>query len=260
MARTLSAAVALLMALAVAAGCATVAREAAQLRNTKVACQLGNAAPAGAARAATLSAYDCASAGGSYEAGDALADFNLWLALAKEGDPVAQTRIGTLYEEGVAGIAPDHTTAVTWYRRAVKQVHAPAMLRLAVLTDQGLGVRGDADHARDLLRRASRGANVAIPPPRLYLVEPSVLLSGPADGPAVFSAVVDRPEGALAVMGRVSAAAERPRTVLVNEQVLKVDKEGYFRTSVTLRHEGTTLRLKTSDPRSEERRVGKECA
>jgi TPR repeat protein len=147
-------AVALVLLAATASGCATGAREAAQLRTTVVDCRIAEDASAAVPRSVRLSARDCADAGGDYPSADTLADFKLWLPLAKDGDAAAQTRIGMHYEQGVAGIAADHNTAAVWYRKAVHQEHAPAMLRLAVLLEQGLGLRADPDAARALLRRA----------------------------------------------------------------------------------------------------------
>jgi uncharacterized protein len=240
-------AVVLVLLAAATGGCATGAREAAQLRTTMVDCRIAEDASAAVPRSVRLSARDCADGGGDYTSADTLADFKLWLPLAKDGDAAAQTRIGMHYEQGVAGIAADHNTAAIWYRKAVRQEHTPAMLRLAVLLEQGLGLRADPDAARALLRRASRGELSALPAPRLYLVEPPVLLSAPADVATLFVATLDRPEGPLAVTGRVTAVAERPRTVQVNEQSVKVDGEGYFRTTVNLPREGTVLRLKARD-------------
>jgi hypothetical protein len=72
-----------------------------------------------------------------------------WAPLAEEGDPEAQTYIGELYEQGLAG-SPDYATAAKWYQRAAEQGHATAQVRLALLYERGLGLQKDSMKAAEL--------------------------------------------------------------------------------------------------------------
>jgi uncharacterized coiled-coil protein SlyX len=110
-----------------------------------------------ARRAIRTSARDCEIRGGEYTSFDRASyasSFKVWLEPAKEGDPLAQTYLGELYEKGL-GVQPDYTAAVEWYRRAANQGHAPAMINLAALYERGLGVTKDPAAAMNWYRRAS---------------------------------------------------------------------------------------------------------
>ncbi|HKZ08924.1 MAG TPA: caspase family protein, partial [Methylomirabilota bacterium] len=110
-----------------------------------------------ARRAVKTSARDCEIRGGEYTAFDR-ADYRtalkVWLPLAQEGDPKAQTVVGEIYEKGL-GVAPDYQAARAWYLRAAEKGYAPAAMNLGALYEQGLGVPKDQRQALIWYRRAA---------------------------------------------------------------------------------------------------------
>ena len=108
-------------------------------------------------RPVKTSASDCEIRGGEYVAFDR-ADYstalNIWLPQAKEGDPVAQTYVGEIYEKGL-GLDPDYQFAAYWYEQAVQQGYSRALINLGHLYEIGLGVERDPRKALNLYRQAS---------------------------------------------------------------------------------------------------------
>ncbi len=100
---------------------------------------------------------DCEIRGGEYVAYDR-ADYStalkIWLPLAQQGDPVAQTYVGEIYEKGL-GLAPDFQVAAHWYHKAAEQNHSRAQINLGHLYEKGLGVAPDQQKALNLYRLAS---------------------------------------------------------------------------------------------------------
>jgi TPR repeat protein len=62
--------------------------------------------------------------------------------LAEQGDALAQTLMGTMYNEG-RGVPQDHKTAVKWWRLAAEQGYDRAQFNLGVMYKSGLGVPQD---------------------------------------------------------------------------------------------------------------------
>ena len=110
-----------------------------------------------ARRAVRTTASDCEIRGGEYTAYDRAnygTALKIWLPLAKDGDPEAQTNLGEIYEKGL-GVPPQHDIAAEWYRRAAEQGLARAQINLGQLYEQGLGVPKDMVKAVEWYRRAS---------------------------------------------------------------------------------------------------------
>lgn len=108
-------------------------------------------------RPAMLTAFDCELRGGEYVAynqANSATALKVWLPAANQGDVIAQTYVGEIYEKGF-GIAPDYQLAVLWYRRAVEQGNARAKLNLGYLYEKGLGVEKNLVMALNLYRSAS---------------------------------------------------------------------------------------------------------
>jgi uncharacterized caspase-like protein len=108
-------------------------------------------------RPVKTSARECEIRGGEYVAWDRAdlgSSLRIWLAAAQDGDPVAQTYVGEMYEKGL-GVDPDHATAARWYRLAADQGFARAQVNLAHLYDRGLGVPRDPERAMAWYRAAS---------------------------------------------------------------------------------------------------------
>ena len=56
----------------------------------------------------------------AYDQGDFLKALELYLPVAREGNPVAQTMIGWLHESG-SGVTVNHAEAISWYQLAAEQ-------------------------------------------------------------------------------------------------------------------------------------------
>jgi hypothetical protein len=110
-------------------------------------------------------ALDCEIRGGeyvSYDRANYETALRVWLPQAEQGDAKAQNYVGEIYERGL-GIAPDHSTAASWYRKAAEQGYAPAQINLGQLLEQGLGVAKDLPAALEWYRRASGLSQVNVP-------------------------------------------------------------------------------------------------
>ncbi|MBI3776330.1 MAG: caspase family protein [Gammaproteobacteria bacterium] len=108
-------------------------------------------------RPAKVTALDCQERGGEYvsyaqaNAGSAL---KVWLTAAQEGDPVAQTYVGEIYEKGL-GLQPNYPLALQWYSKASEQGYARAKLNIGYLYERGLGVKQNIITAMNFYRDAS---------------------------------------------------------------------------------------------------------
>jgi uncharacterized caspase-like protein len=110
-----------------------------------------------ARRAIKTSARDCEIRGGEYVAFDRAnyaTALKVWLPMAEQGDPSAQTYVGEIFEKGL-GVQPDYTVAATWYRRAADKGYSRAALNLGNLYERGLGVSRDPAQALNWYRRAA---------------------------------------------------------------------------------------------------------
>ena len=115
-----------------------------------------------ARRAVKTSARDCEIRGGEYVAFDRAnyaTALKVWLPLAEQGDPAAQTYVGEIFEKGL-GVQPDYATAATWYRRAADRGFSRAALNLGNLYERGLGVPRDPTQALNWYRRAAGSKEV----------------------------------------------------------------------------------------------------
>lgn len=81
-------------------------------------------------------------AASAYERGDYKQAFHAFKRLAEQGDAVAQTSLGVMYELG-RGTARNNREAVRWYREAATRRHAAAQYDLAGMYRNGEGVPTD---------------------------------------------------------------------------------------------------------------------
>jgi hypothetical protein len=113
------------------------------------------------------SAVDCEIRGGeyvSYDRSDYATALKVWLPLAEEGDKVAQTYVGEIYEKGL-GVQPDYALAAAWYRKAADQGYARAEVNLGHLYERGLGIKQDPVAAAHWYRKAAGLSNaIALDP------------------------------------------------------------------------------------------------
>jgi uncharacterized caspase-like protein len=118
---------------------------------------LGNMTYQAPRRGIKATASDCSIRGGEYVAYDR-ADFGsalkVWLPQAQQGDKVAQTYVGEIYEKGV-GASPDFASAAAWYQKAADQGYSRALINLGFLYEKGLGVPKDPARAVALYRQAA---------------------------------------------------------------------------------------------------------
>lgn len=93
----------------------------------------------------------------AYMSGDYGKAVEVWRALAEQGVPDAQYRLGQMYAEG-KGVAQSDITAVQWFRRAADQGLANAQYDIGASYAAGLGVaRSDAEAAKWFRRAAEQG-------------------------------------------------------------------------------------------------------
>jgi hypothetical protein len=108
-------------------------------------------------QAIKTSGSDCELRGGEYVASDragGAAALRVWLPQATQGDKIAQTYVGEIFEKGL-GAQPDYQGAATWYRKAADQGYSRAMINLGFLYEKGLGVEKDPVAALNWYRKAS---------------------------------------------------------------------------------------------------------
>jgi caspase domain-containing protein/Sel1 repeat-containing protein len=108
-------------------------------------------------QAVKTSQRDCEIRGGEYVALDRsnyATALKVWLPLAEQGDPAAQTYVGEIFEKGL-GVPPDYNAAMTWYRRAAEKGFSRAAINLGGLYEQGLGVPKDPKQALNWYRKAA---------------------------------------------------------------------------------------------------------
>jgi Caspase domain/Sel1 repeat len=110
-----------------------------------------------ARRAVKTSARDCEIRGGEYVAFDRAnyaTALRVWLPLAEDGDPAAQTNVGEIFEKGL-GVLPDYAAAAVWYRRGAERGSSRAAINLGQLYEQGQGVPKDPVQALGWYRKAA---------------------------------------------------------------------------------------------------------
>lgn len=110
-----------------------------------------------ARRPVKTAAGECELRGGEYVASDRsnyASALKIWIPGARDGDKIAQTYVGEIFEKGV-GTAPDYAAAAAWYQKAADQGYARAQINLGFLYEKGLGVPKDPLAALNWYRKAS---------------------------------------------------------------------------------------------------------
>lgn len=93
----------------------------------------------------------------AYRSGDFGKAVEVWRALADQGVPMAQYRLGDMYAEG-KGVEQNDKTAMQWYQRAADHGVADAQYNVAASYAAGLGVaQSDADAVKWFRRAADQG-------------------------------------------------------------------------------------------------------
>ncbi len=118
--------------------------------------QLGRRTYVGPRRPTRATAADYRLRGGEYveyDRADYQSALNVWLPRAKDGDPVAQTHVGEIFERGL-GTEPDYALAAVWYRKAADQGYDRAQFNLGTLYELGRGGEQDRLAALNWYRAA----------------------------------------------------------------------------------------------------------
>jgi uncharacterized protein len=197
-------------------------------------------------RAARVPAKTCAAGGGEYvEPQDAAAaTAKVWLPLAAEGVPDAQSQVGELYErQGKPALAK------AWYGKAAAQGFARAQFTLASLIDAGLAGPRNQARVLELLAAAGGGLVAGVSfaskeQPQVEIVSPDAAapLPRPADG----KLTVEAEPGPTTVVARVLAPAGLV-SVKVNGQEQKLDEQGFLNIPVVVGDKKTELLIQAQD-------------
>jgi TPR repeat protein len=101
---------------------------------------------------------DAISAGmGAYAHRDYVRSAAIFMRRAEQGQAIAQTYLGYMYEKG-RGVPQDFVLAATWLRRAANQGYPDAQFLLGLLYDKGHGVNQDFLEAEIWLNLAAAKA------------------------------------------------------------------------------------------------------
>lgn len=87
--------------------------------------------------------------------GDYLAAFKLLKPLAQQGNAVAQNNIAVLYQDGL-GVKKNEGEALKWYRKAAEQGLAEAQFDTGLMYARGLGTKQDFAQAAHWYARAAK--------------------------------------------------------------------------------------------------------
>ena len=78
----------------------------------------------------------------AYKKKDYKTAHRLWLPLAEQGNALAQSNLGVMYDKGL-GVPQDYKEAFKWYRLSAEQGHAKAQYNLGLMYREGTGVIQD---------------------------------------------------------------------------------------------------------------------
>jgi len=92
----------------------------------------------------TVAQAGLAEAKAAYDAKDYKTAFKEYLPLAEAGNAEAQYRIGDMYRYG-DGINQNYDTAMSWFKKAVRNGYRPMMLTLGYMVGKGQGIKASLD-------------------------------------------------------------------------------------------------------------------
>lgn len=98
----------------------------------------------------------------AYSRGDYATALREWRPLAEQGDPIAQFRLGSLYENG-DGVPRDFAKARQWYEKAAAQGEAKAQFYLGIQSAYGEGGSRDLVQAHMWYSLAAGNGNAHAP-------------------------------------------------------------------------------------------------
>ncbi|MDQ3260195.1 MAG: sel1 repeat family protein [Pseudomonadota bacterium] len=103
-------------------------------------------------------AVDLSSAQAAYDKGDYESAFKQFLSLAEEGNALAQSSTGVMYDMG-HGAAKDYDKAVEWYSKSAEQGNQFGQFNLGTMYYMGTGVTKDVLTACKWFALATRQGN-----------------------------------------------------------------------------------------------------
>ncbi len=201
-------------------------------------------------RAMRVSPAQCRAAGGEYvEPQDHSAAIKMWLPMATDGLPDAQTTVAELFDQ-----RGDKALAKYWYEKAATQGDSRSLVNLAGFLAQGASLAGSAsalggvdpfNRIADLVGKAAGGlvAGLAIQrSERLRVDFVSPVGASPVPRQAGGPVVLESAAGPLEVIVRV-AGAEGVKAVRVNGQLQVLDAQGLLSIPVTVGDARLTVRV-----------------
>jgi TPR repeat protein len=103
-------------------------------------------------------AVDLVSAQAAYDKGDFEGAFKQFLSLAEEGNALAQSSTGVMYDMG-QGTTKDYSKAVEWYKKSAEQGNQFGQFNLGTMYYMGTGVEKDMITACKWFALATRQGN-----------------------------------------------------------------------------------------------------
>ncbi len=204
-------------------------------------------------RATRLTPAQCAAGGGEYvQLQDHSAAVKMWLPMAAEGIPEAQTTVAELFDQ-----RGERAMAKSWYEKAAAQGDARALMGLAGFLEQsallaaakGVSSLDTLSRVNDLVNKVTGGlvAGLSIQrAERLRVDIVSPLGATPVPRAAGSPVVLESPAGPLDVVVRVAGTAGL-KSVRVNGQVQRPDAQGLLSIPVTVGSDRTTLLVQAED-------------
>jgi hypothetical protein len=198
-------------------------------------------------RATRTTTTQCAAAGGEYvEPQDQSAAVKMWLPMATEGIPEAQTTVGELFDQ-----RGDRSLAKSWYEKAAAQGDPRALVGLAGFLAQGAALAsGKAllpldtfNRVTDLVNKATGGLVAGLSLQRteqLHVDFVSPVGATPVPHVAGSPVVLESAAGPLDVVVRV-AGTTNVKSVRVNGQPQQLDPQGLLSVPVTVGSDRTTV-------------------
>ena len=103
-------------------------------------------------------AVDLVSAQAAYDKGDFEDAFKQFLGMAQEGNALAQSSTGVMYDMG-QGVAKDYDKAVEWYKKSAEQGNQFGQFNLGTMYYMGTGVPKDMVNACKWFALSTRQGN-----------------------------------------------------------------------------------------------------
>lgn len=204
-------------------------------------------------RATRLTPAQCGAGGGEYvQLQDHSAAVKMWLPMAAEGIPEAQTTVAELFDQ-----RGERAMAKSWYEKAAAQGDSRALMGLAGFLEQsallaaakGVSSLDALSRVNDLINQVTGGlvAGLSIQrAERLRVDIVSPLGATPVPRAAGSPVVLESPAGPLDVVVRVAGTAGL-KSVRVNGQLQRPDAQGLLSIPVTVGSDRTTLLVQAED-------------